>query len=50
MGGVRYLGVATARDKVVQASIKILLEKIVEPQFSNYSFGFRLNKGCHDAL
>jgi len=43
--GVRYLGVATARDKVVQTSVKI-----VESQFSFYSFGFGPNKRCHDAL
>lgn len=49
-GGVRYLGIATSRDKIVQAVLKILLERIVDPQFSYYSFGFRPNKGCHDAL
>jgi retron-type reverse transcriptase len=49
-GGIRYLGIATARDKVVQAAVKILLEKILERQFSQYSFGFRPKKGCHDAL
>lgn len=49
-GGVRYLGVATATDKIVQAALKILLEPIVEPIFSEYSFGFRPNRGCHDAL
>lgn len=49
-GGVRYLGIATTRDKIVQAALKILLERIVEPQFSSHSFGFRPNKGCHDAL
>ena len=43
--GVRYLGIATARDKVVQTSVKI-----VESQFSFYSFGFGPNKRCHDAL
>lgn len=49
-GGVRYLGVATARDKVVQAAVKVLLERILEPEFSQYSFGFRPKRGCHDAL
>lgn len=49
-GGVRYLGVASAIDKVVQSAIKLLLEPMVEPTFSQYSFGFRPGRGCHDAL
>jgi len=49
-GGVRYLGIASAIDKVVQATIVNLLTPIVEPEFSKYSFGFRPNLGCHDAL
>lgn len=39
-------------DKVVQTSIKIVLEAIYEPWFekTNRSFGFRSNKSCHDAI
>jgi len=49
-GGVRYLGIASAIDKVVQEVLHQLLKKLTEPLFSKYSYGFRPNKGCHDAL
>lgn len=49
-GGVRYLGIASAIDKVVQSTLKNLLEPIVEKEFSNFSYGFRPGRGCHDAL
>lgn len=39
-------------DRVVQCSIKMVLEAIYEPWFeaSNCSFGFRPHKGVHDAI
>jgi RNA-directed DNA polymerase len=40
-GGVRLLGVPCIRDRVVQASIKLILEPIFEPGFSESSYGFR---------
>ena len=40
-GGVRLLGVPCIRDRVVQASLKIILEPIFDPEFSNSSYGFR---------
>lgn len=49
-GGKRYLGIASSIDKVVQATILELLTPIVDPIFYQNSFGFRPNKGCHDAL
>jgi group II intron reverse transcriptase/maturase len=49
-GGVRYLGIASTIDKVVQGTILELLSPIVEPLFNNHSFGFRPSRGCHDAL
>lgn len=49
-GGTRYLGIASSIDKVVQAMILELLTPIVDPIFYQNSFGFRPNKGCHDAL
>jgi len=49
-GGVRYLGIASAIDKVVQGTILELLTPIVEPLFHEQSFGFRPKRGCHDAL
>lgn len=49
-GGIRYLGISSAIDKVVQATIVNLLTPIVEPIFIKHSYGFRPGKGCHDAL
>lgn len=49
-GGVRYLGIASAVDKVVQGTLLNLLSPIVEPLFSYHSYGFRPGMGCHNAL
>jgi group II intron reverse transcriptase/maturase len=46
----RPLGVPCTRDKIVQQSLKMVLEKIFEPTFSDLSFGFRPNRSCHQAL
>jgi len=48
--GVRPLGIASQRDKVVQAAVLLKLEPILEKIFSPNSFGFRTGKNCHDAL
>ena len=39
-GGVRQLGIPCVRDRVVQATLKRLLEPLLTPQFSDHSFGF----------
>jgi group II intron reverse transcriptase/maturase len=39
--GVRLLGVPSVRDRVVHATIKLLLEPILDPTFSDHSYGFR---------
>jgi len=39
--GVRLLGVPCVRDRVVHATIKLLLEPILDPTFSDHSYGFR---------
>ena len=39
--GVRLLGIPSVRDRVVQATLKLLLEPILEPTFSDNSYGFR---------
>lgn len=49
-GRKRPLGLPTANDKIVQEVIRLILESIYEPIFSNLSFGFRSGLGCHDAL
>ena len=49
-GGERPLTIAPPRDKLVQEGIRMILEAIYEPTFSNNSHGFRPNRSCHTAL
>lgn len=49
-GGVRDIGVACIRDRVMQSSCLILLEPFFEPNFSNYSFAYRPRRDAHHAL
>jgi group II intron reverse transcriptase/maturase len=49
-GKTRPLGIPTWRDKLLQEVIRSILEAYYEPQFSNFSFGFRPDRGCHTAL
>ena len=39
--GVRLLGIPCVRDRVVQATLKLTLEPILDPEFSDSSYGFR---------
>lgn len=49
-GKTRPLSVAPPTDKVVQEVMRMILEAIYEPTFSNNSHGFRAGKSCHTAL
>lgn len=49
-GGTRPLGIASQRDKVVQAAILLQLEPTLESIFLDCSYGGRPNKNCHHAL
>ncbi len=49
-GRKRPLGIPSGNDKLLQATLKLLLEAYYEPQFSDNSHGFRPNRGCHTAL
>lgn len=49
-GGVRFLGIASQIDKVVQGALLQQLEPLLEPVFLDSSYGFRPGRGCHDAL
>ncbi len=48
--GVRLLGVPCIRDRVVQASLKLLLEPLFDPYFSESSYGFRPGKNQRQAV
>lgn len=49
-GKKRPLGIPNADDKLVQAAVKLVLEQIYEPIFSDTSHGFRAGRSCHTAL
>lgn len=49
-GKMRPLGISSPRDKIIQFAMKMVLETILEPKFSNLSHGFRPKRGCHTAL
>ena len=49
-GKLRKLGIPTVTDRVVQASLKSVLEPIFEADFKPCSYGFRPNRRAHDAI
>ncbi len=49
-GGVRMLGIPTVRDRVVHAAVRAVLEPILEPTFSDHSYGFRPGKNQRQAV
>jgi RNA-directed DNA polymerase len=49
-GKLRKLGIPTVADRVVQASLKAVLEPIFEADFKPCSYGFRPNRRAHDAI
>lgn len=46
----RPLGIPVFTDKLVQEVLRIILEAVYEPTFSNYSHGFRPERSCHTVL
>lgn len=48
--GVRLLGVPCVRDRVVQATLKLILEPILDPTFSSSSYGFRPGRSQRHAV
>lgn len=46
----RPLGIPAHEDKLVQLALKEILEAIYEQDFLNSSYGFRPQRGCHEAL
>src|SRR5664280_1759192 len=49
-GKVRRLGIATTRDRIVQAALKLVLEPIFEADFKPCSYGFRPRRRAQDAI
>jgi RNA-directed DNA polymerase len=49
-GKFRKLGIPVIADRVVQASLKLVLEPVFEADFQPCSYGFRPNRRAHDAI
>jgi len=49
-GKLRKLGIPSVADRVVQTSLKLVLEPIFEADFLPCSYGFRPNRRTHDAI
>ncbi len=49
-GKLRGLGIPTARDRTVQAALKLILEPVFEADFRPCSYGFRPNRRAQDAI
>jgi RNA-directed DNA polymerase len=49
-GKTRPIGISTIEDKLVQDSIREVLQAVYEPVFHDNSFGFRPGRRAHDAL
>ncbi|MFG3025417.1 reverse transcriptase domain-containing protein [Streptomyces sp. NPDC048254] len=49
-GKVRYLGIPTLRDRIVQMALKLILEPIFEVDFYPSSYGYRPARRAQDAI
>ncbi|OPJ60672.1 group II intron reverse transcriptase/maturase [Clostridium oryzae] len=49
-GKTRPLGIPTIEDRLIQQSIKQILEPICEAKFHKHSYGFRPNRSTHHAI
>lgn len=49
-GDKRALGIPVVRDRVVQQMILNILDPMIDPSFSDYSYGFRKGRSAHNAI
>lgn len=49
-GGVRNLGIPTIIDRIIEQAITQILSPKCEPYFSDFSYGFRPNRRCEQAI
>ena len=49
-GGMRELGIPTVLDRLVQQALLQVLQPLLDPSFSDSSFGFRPGRSAHDAV
>ena len=49
-GGKRELGIPTVIDRLIQQALLQVLQPLIDPTFSEFSYGFRPGRSAHDAV
>lgn len=49
-GSKRYLGIPSVLDRIVQQAILQVIDPIIDPYFSDNSYGFRKGRNAHQAM
>lgn len=49
-GSERELGIPTVLDRLIQQALLQVLQPLIDPRFSEHSYGFRPNRRAHDAV
>ena len=49
-GGERELGIPTVMDRLIQQALLQVLQPLLDPTFSEHSYGFRPGRAAHDAV
>ncbi len=49
-GGERELGIPTVTDRLIQQALLQVLQPLLDPTFSDHSFGFRPGRSAQDAV
>jgi RNA-directed DNA polymerase len=49
-GGQRQLGIPTVLDRLIQQALLQVLQPIIDPSFSEHSYGFRPGRSAHQAV
>jgi RNA-directed DNA polymerase len=49
-GGQRELGIPTVTDRLIQQALLQVLQPLIDPTFSEHSYGFRPGRRAHDAV
>ena len=49
-GGIRELGIPTVGDRLIQQALLQVLQPLIDPTFSEFSYGFRPGRSAQDAV
>ena len=49
-GGQRELGIPTVADRLIQQALLQVLQPLIDPTFSQHSYGFRPGRSAHQAV